>query len=176
MIQKIFIFTGISFLAFVAPLFKGHAHSGHHHAESVETREPSVAKNDPAQPAADPLVAVNTIYLKEVKPIFEKKCFDCHSSHTRFPWYYPIPGIKYLIDRDIRQAKKHMDMSKDFPFQGHGSPSEDIEDLEDIVKEGDMPPLTYRLMHRGSSLTEDEKLKVQTWIDAAKKIIPKSPQ
>ena len=37
--------------------------------------------------------------------------------------------IKGLLDSDVKEAKKHLDMSDDFPFDGHGSADEDLKDV-----------------------------------------------
>ena len=54
---------------------------------------------------------INERYVKNVKPIFVKSCFDCHSSQTRYPWYHSLPLIKSLLDNDIAEGKKHLNMS-----------------------------------------------------------------
>src|SRR5947207_1276617 len=93
------------------------------------------------------------IYLTTIKPIFEEKCFNCHSNQTRYPWYYKFPIIKTLIDQDIENARDHIDMSTDFPFQGHGTPREVLQAIRRVVRKGIMPPFLYRLGHWDSKLT-----------------------
>lgn len=110
------------------------------------------------------LMAINKDYKNTVKPLFEQKCFDCHSDKTDYPWYYRIPGIKGFIDGDIAEAREHLDLSKDFPFGGHGDPAEDLEELEKVISEGSMPPFQYRLMHWGSGFSEAEKELILAWI------------
>ncbi|MBT4287215.1 MAG: heme-binding domain-containing protein [Deltaproteobacteria bacterium] len=107
----------------------------------------------------------NQAYQKYVKVIFEKKCFDCHGSVTTFPWYYKIPGVKQLMDRDIREAKEHLDMSNDFPFGGHGEPAADLKSIKKSIEDDTMPLFMYRLTHPDSKLTEAEQKIVFNWID-----------
>ena len=107
---------------------------------------------------------INDNYLKYVKPIFQMKCMDCHGSGNEKPWYYALPGSKQLMDSDIEEAKEHMDMTNDFPFGGHGEPGEDLESLEESIKEETMPPWQYKLMHWSSTLTEPEKDTIKKWI------------
>ena len=57
-----------------------------------------------------------------------------------------------------------MDMSNDFPFAGHGNPKDDLKALKRTVKEGNMPPFQYKLLHWSSSLNEDEKKLINKWI------------
>ena len=87
-------------------------HGGEDHSNKTMRTERSTP-NDKEQKK---YTKINQAYLKIVKPIFKKSCFDCHGNSTVYPWYYKIPGIKQLIDSDIREAKRHLDFSKDFPF------------------------------------------------------------
>ncbi len=133
------------------------AHGNHH--DSVHASKP---KQQAKREAA--LTEINSVYLKQVKPIFLKKCFDCHSSQTQFPWYHSIPGVSHLIDADIAEGKKHLDMTKDFPFQGHGSPEDDLQAIGETLQKETMPPLSYRLMHWESLPTSEEKKIMLGWI------------
>jgi hypothetical protein len=110
---------------------------------------------------------VNKEYIKKVRPIFEKKCFDCHGSTTQYPWYYKVPGIKQMIDYDVKEAKKHLDMSKNFPFISHATPLKDLKSIKEVTEEGDMPPLRYVLGHWDSRLSENEKQRILTWSKAS---------
>ena len=123
----------------------------------------------PARPASEvekeKLRQINLDYVSTVKPIFDKSCFDCHSSATRFPWYSDLPGAKQLIQKDVSEAKTHVDMTNDFPFESHGTPKEDLEAIRDSVRDGSMPPFRYRIMHWGSGLNDEEKARVLDWIE-----------
>lgn len=112
---------------------------------------------------AELLKEIGVEYEAKVQPIFQRACYDCHSNSTKYPWYYKIPGVKQLIDSDVAEAKEHLDMSQGFPFQGHGTPTEDLEAIIDTLKEGDMPPLKYKLMHPSAGLSEAEKTIVKDW-------------
>jgi hypothetical protein len=133
------------------------AHGGHHHPQATMPSVPPPQMREAAE-------VINEMYQREVQPIFEKKCFDCHSSRTKFPWYYKVPGIKQMIDEDIDEAKAHLDFEPGFPFKSHGTPEEDLKAIAQEVEENEMPPLSYKLMHRGSHLTPSEKEKVQAWV------------
>lgn len=117
------------------------------------------------------LKEITITYDRDVKSIFGAKCFDCHSRYTRYPWYHHLPLVKNLIDADIREALKHLDMSDGFPFKSHGIPEGDLQDIRDEVEDGGMPPWNYRLMHWGSGLNAEEKRKVLDWIDEGLKTL-----
>jgi len=89
-----------------------------HEGESHNIKKEKHHVFHPNKEAEEITRAINESYLATVKPVFRKSCFDCHSSNTNYPWYSNLPGAKQLIQNDIAEAKEHLDMSKDFPFQG----------------------------------------------------------
>jgi len=106
---------------------------------------------------------INSDYLAKVRPILQRSCYDCHSGSTSFPWYAQVPLLKEYIAADIAEARKHIDLSSNFPFGGHGSPREDLEAISNSVREGTMPPFSYRLMHRSALLSDAEKNIITEW-------------
>lgn len=107
--------------------------------------------------------AINKDYLKNIKPIFQSKCFDCHSNRTKYPWYYELPIIKSMIDGDIKEAKTHIDMSNDFPFLSHETPMNDLKSIKKSIQEGHMPPLRYILAHWDARLNDREIESIVSW-------------
>ena len=76
-----------------------------------------------------------------------------------------------MIDNDLAELKKYLDMINDFPFGGHVIPLEDLKSLATTVLDDSMPPMMYKITHDGSSLNEDKKLKVLAWIYSSKKLL-----
>ena len=111
---------------------------------------------------------MNQEYVNTIKPIFKNKCFDCHSEFTRFPWYYKLPIVHSLIDHDIRDGRKHLDFSHDFPFGGHGNIQEDLEAIRKVVLNKTMPPFRYKILHWHSGLSNDETLTILKWVQESK--------
>jgi len=74
------------------------------------------------------------------------KCADCHSNETRWPIYARIAPGSWLIERDIIDARKHMDLS-----QWKSTPAETQQvwtaKIVQEAKSGDMPPPQYLLLH-----------------------------
>lgn len=133
------------------------AHESHH------------KKTHPATPETkSSLEEINERYLKDIKPIFERTCFDCHSSQARLPWYQKVPGIKQWIQSDLDEAKEHLDMEPNFPFLSHATPLEDLTAIDEEIQNNDMPPFRYRIMHSQSSLSDVEKEKVRQWVQFGK--------
>ncbi len=117
------------------------------------------------------LERIDKFYKKEIKPIFQKKCFDCHSNYTQYPWYYKLGVGKDIIDEDIREAKVRMDMSRDFPFTLQGSPRRDLDLIEHVIKQDTMPPGRYKMLNWDKGLTQQEKNQILDWVSQSTQIL-----
>lgn len=147
------------------------AHQGHeHHHESPKPTESAEKVQQ------DRFRQINEAYEKTVKPAFQRSCFDCHSQSPRTPWYYSLPIANGMIDKDMQEAKEHLDFSDGFPFHGHGTPRSDLEAIAESIKKDEMPPTRYRLMHWGSALTDKERRSVLQWIEESLKVLPEEAQ
>lgn len=151
----------------VALAHKNHAH--HHEETKVETTP------DAEKELADRLAKINESYKRDVKPIFQRSCFACHSQSLNLPWYNALPLVHGLLESDMKEAKEHLDFSKDYPYQGHGSPKEDLEAIADSVRDKSMPPFRYRIMHWNSGLTDRERQAILKWTDEGQKLLIEPP-
>jgi cytochrome c len=82
----------------------------------------------------------------EAKAVLVTKCADCHSSETRWPLYARIAPGSWLIERDIVEARKKMDLSR---WEQMPEEKQQVLTAKIIqeVKNGEMPPLQYLAMH-----------------------------
>src|SRR5580658_9600689 len=44
--------------------------------------------------------------------VIERSCQNCHSERTVWPWYSYMPPISWMIENDVYQARKHMNISR----------------------------------------------------------------
>jgi hypothetical protein len=133
------------------------AHEGHHEED----------KPMPAAVKVQIVADINQHYMQDVKPILMAKCADCHSDRTVYPWYYKVPLVKQLIDHDVKTARRHLDISNDFPFIGHegkSSMADNFDAIHDVIDDDDMPPWEYTLMHSKAKLTGDDKKVILGWV------------
>jgi Haem-binding domain len=87
-------------------------------------------------------------------------CFDCHSNETRHPWYRHLPLAALLMGIDIREGRSELNFSR----WNHMDPQYQRKVLAKAlheVREGDMPPLQYRLMHPQARLDAQEITRLQ---------------
>lgn len=86
----------------------------------------------------------------ETMEIAQRACLDCHSNETVWPAYARVAPISWLIAKDVRDGREHLNFSE---WDG---PNEDIDSVVDMVESGKMPMRRYVLLHRGAALTEPE--------------------
>jgi cytochrome c len=91
----------------------------------------------------------------EAKTVLVQKCADCHSNETRWPVYARIAPGSWLIESDIVEARKKMDLSRweEMPVERQEVLAAKI--LQE-AKSGDMPPLQYRLLHWTAKLSKGD--------------------
>jgi cytochrome c len=81
------------------------------------------------------------------------KCADCHSNETRWPIYARIAPGSWLIERDIVDARRHMDLSQwknTLPEIQQVWAAKIVQE----AKSGDMPPLQYLVLHWDARLSK----------------------
>lgn len=117
------------------------------------------------------LKSIKDSYKTTIKPIFEAKCLMCHGEAQRLPLYAAVPPARFLVQSDIREAKKHMNMTHGFPFEGHGSEVDDLKAIRKIIEKNQMPPWQYKLMHWRSAITEQERQRIFVWVEQSLKVI-----
>ena len=86
----------------------------------------------------------------KTKELFNRACKDCHSNYTKWPKYANYAPVSWLITHDVNEGREHFNISN------RVKPKTIKEAIEEI-KEGDMPPLPYTLMHKEARLSKKEK-------------------
>lgn len=82
----------------------------------------------------------------QVLAALESKCGDCHSQNTRYPLYSHFAPFTWMIDRDVREGRQKLDLSR---WQSY-TPDERINSLTRIASQvhaAQMPPGMYVLLH-----------------------------
>lgn len=159
-----------TFLLVVTRPIYPHGKEGHNKKVTDEVDSNSkVQVYRPEQQQDSRFVEINEYYQKNVKNIFKKSCYNCHTDKTEYPWYFSLPGIKQVIENDIKEAKSHLFLTETFPFRSHSTPLNDLEEIWNSIEADEMPPFEYRIMHPDSKLNSDEKAIIKKWIDETKK-------
>lgn len=121
-------------------------------------------KPDITNPAEDKSMYITAkVRVPEtVQRKFEAACFDCHSYKTKYPWYSKISPFIYLIKRDVEEGREHMNFSTWTDYDRKEMISK-LEDIKKKVKDNEMPPLIYRLIHPDAKLSDEEITLISDW-------------
>ena len=56
---------------------------------------------------------------EHVRAVLERACQNCHSQQTKWPAYSYLPVVSWAVERDVAEARRHMDLSRwDFRVWG----------------------------------------------------------
>lgn len=101
----------------------------------------------------------------EVAGILKENCYDCHSDHTRYPWYAEIAPFSYWLNDHIKHGKGHFNVSA---WESYSVKKKDhkLEELIEMVKEEEMPLDSYTWLH--DDLTEAERKLLIQWAGVAR--------
>lgn len=100
----------------------------------------------------------------EVAVILKGACFDCHSNHTRYPWYGRIEPVSWILGNHIRDGKKSLNFDQ----------WEDLEtrdkigilgEICDELESSGMPLSGYVRLHEEARLTEAQVELICNWAD-----------
>jgi len=80
-------------------------------------------------------------------------CFDCHSNETVWPWYASVAPGSWLVYRDVVVGRAELNFSE-WPAAGGGGL---LAETAEVVAEGEMPPLQYRLIHSAARLSDAQR-------------------
>lgn len=105
--------------------------------------------NDHANPA---VIAEPQWDTTKTRELFFRACSDCHSNETKWPWYSTVAPVSWLVQHDVDEGREHFNVS----LWGVQKENEGDESAEE-VREGEMPPWFYTVLHPETRLSEHEK-------------------
>ena len=97
-------------------------------------------------------------------------CYDCHSNHSEYPWYWNFQPVAWFMGGNIEDGKRHLNFS-DFTSYGIGKQYRKLKEVGDEVKSGDMPLTSYTLIHTNARLSDPQKVAIQNWVANTRKDI-----
>lgn len=89
----------------------------------------------------------------QTRELAQQACFDCHSNETVWPWYSNIAPVSWLVQHDTEDGRRQLN----FSTWNEGGKGRELEEITEVVAEGEMPPAMYLIMHPEARLTAAEK-------------------
>ena len=106
----------------------------------------------------------------EISNVLRTSCYDCHSNESVWPWYTRVAPASWLIARDVREARDELNFSewRDYTDRRKG---DKLEEVEEMITEGEMPLWFYLPLHRDARLSDAEKQALIEWSRAEREAI-----
>jgi hypothetical protein len=103
-----------------------------------------------------------------VHEMLVKKCYDCHSHNTRYPWYFNVQPIGWWLAAHVHEGKEHLNFSEFGKYTAERKQNK-FEDLREVVEDGSMPLSSYVTFHPGTEMTSADKQMINAWLDTVEK-------
>jgi hypothetical protein len=99
---------------------------------------------------------------ESVQQILKVSCYDCHSNTTQYPWYWNLQPAAWILSNHFNDGKRHLNFSVFSTYPAY-SQYKKFKEINEQVKQGEMPLVSYTLIHRDAVLNADQKKTIETW-------------
>ncbi len=105
--------------------------------------------------------------FQDIRPIIKKKCFSCHDSNTKLPFYgkiFPKINIVYKHQRDGLRA---LDFKNIFPLKARGESSQLslLRAIRSATLEKTMPLKSYLLFYPNRKIKKQDEVDILNWVE-----------
>ena len=125
------------------------------------------AKNADEEIAANQITAIHQV-PGDVQQILKVSCNDCHTNTTYYPWYSKIQPAAWFLNDHIVEGKRELNFSVFATYPAFRRYKK-FKEIGEEVKNGDMPLVSYTILHRNAVLNANQKLLLENWAANAMK-------
>ena len=101
---------------------------------------------------------------KEIESMLRTTCYDCHSNETVYPWYSYVSPVKFLVSKDTRKGRKHLNFSE-WEDYSKADKLEVLDEISEEVGEGEMPMKIYPIVHPDAKLSDVDREVLVSWAE-----------
>ena len=98
----------------------------------------------------------------EVDAILKSSCYDCHSNNTHYPWYANIQPVAWWLADHVNEGKREINFNEFLTYKPKKAHHK-MEEVAEMVNEGEMPLQSYTIVHRDASLSDAQRKLVADW-------------
>lgn len=98
----------------------------------------------------------------DVENILKTSCYDCHSNNTVYPWYGGIQPVAWWLQGHVNEGKEELNFDEFTQYKPR-SQFKKIEEVEEMINEGEMPLSSYTLVHSNAVLSSSQKEILINW-------------
>src|SRR5690349_21321409 len=95
--------------------------------------------------------------------ILTASCFDCHSYHTRYPWYSNVQPFGWMLARHIKRGQAELNFSEFSSYSSRRQVSK-LKAIASQVEDDEMPLPSYKWLHKDARLSGSEKAMLINWM------------
>jgi hypothetical protein len=106
----------------------------------------------------------------EVIGVFPGSCQNCHSETTEWPLYSHVAPISWMIERDVHEARAHMNLSHWNDYDAEKR-EQLLSEIGSVVRNHRMPPARYLLMHPEARLSDADTEALYRWTRAQRRLL-----
>lgn len=115
----------------------------------------------PALPANSPELEENNFLAvyetpENVRDILRASCYDCHSNTATWPWYADVAPVNFWLANHVEEGREHLNFSE-WATYSDKKRDHKLEEIVEMVEEGEMPLDSYTWMHDGAELNAEER-------------------
>jgi hypothetical protein len=110
-----------------------------------------------------------------VQNVIKRSCYDCHSNHTRWPWYSGVAPVSWFVISDVSRGRAKMNFSE----WGKYSKTKQgikLDNICDEISQGDMPLKQYLYIHKDAVLSKEDKDILCSWAKEQSKKLENSDE
>jgi len=100
----------------------------------------------------------------EILVTLREACYDCHSNETVWPWYSRVAPVSWLVASDVREGREEVNFSE-WNSYSEKRKAKKLKEMADEIRDGDMPPWYYEIMHAHASMNELQRDALLQWLD-----------
>lgn len=97
-----------------------------------------------------------------VAGLLQTACYDCHSDHTKYPWYSKITPVNWWLHNHITDGKKELNFSV-FSTYSYRRKGKKLHEIAETVEKNEMPLDSYLWIHKEAKLNEAQRKMIVEW-------------
>lgn len=102
---------------------------------------------------------------ENIRLILNNACYNCHSNHTVYPWYFNIQPVGWYLNSHITDAREALNLSEFGNYSKRRRRSK-IFGMKNSIEDGTMPLMSYQIMHPEARLQDADKKLLINWLDS----------
>ncbi|MEQ1744346.1 MAG: heme-binding domain-containing protein [Saprospiraceae bacterium] len=119
---------------------------------------------DRSVPAVDPAQDIRQVLRPpaEIATVLKNACYDCHSYEARYPWYAQIAPVSWWLAGHVNEGREHLNFNT-FAALSASDRTEALEEIAEVVQEGEMPLKSYTWTHGDARLSAEQRSALVAW-------------